>query len=59
MCRSKYMSGYRLPDPQPKYNAFDDDDEESEDPSSELIICEVCKGAYIDFIKEGKKNENK
>ena len=51
------MSGYRLPDPDPKYNAWDE--EESEDPSAELIVCEVCKRAYIDFIKEGKNNENK
>ena len=57
MNQKKYREGYRLPDPNPKYNAWDE--EESEDPSSELIVCEVCKRAYINFIKEGKNNENR
>lgn len=53
MKREKYVKGYRLPDPEPKYNAWDES--ESEDPNSELIICEVCKRAYISFLKEGEK----
>ena len=24
-------------------------------PAAELIVCEVCKRAYISFIKEGEK----
>ena len=52
MTQKKYREGYRLPDPSPKYNAWDDD--ESEDPSAELIICDECKRAYISFIKGGK-----
>lgn len=54
MTRSKYESGYRIPDPEPHYNAWDD--EESIDPDRDLVICEVCKRAYITFIKEGKAN---
>ena len=53
MTQKKYREGYRLPDPSPKYNAWND--EESEDPAAELILCEVCKRAYISFIKEGEK----
>lgn len=52
MSRSKYESGYRIPDPDPHYNSWDD--EEITDTS--LILCEVCKRAYITFIKEGKVN---
>lgn len=33
MNQKKYREGYRLPDPNPKYNAWDDD--ESVDPSAE------------------------
>lgn len=54
MTKEKYERGYRLPDPEPKYNAWDED--ESEDPSGSLIICEVCKRAYISFLKGDKKS---
>lgn len=53
MTQTKYREGYRLPNPTLKYNSWDD--EESEDPAAELIVCEVCKRAYISFIKEGEK----
>lgn len=51
MSKSKYESGYKIPDPEPQYMSWDD--EEIQDPL--LILCETCKKAYITFIKEGKQ----